>query len=55
MVALSLFVKKEPLQGAIFCVEVEHPVIDSAGYHNTRRAITVLVLLPSEANGCKGE
>ena len=55
MVALSLFVKEEPLKRAILCVEVEHPVIDPASDHNTRRAITVPVLLPSEANSGKGE
>jgi hypothetical protein len=30
-------------------------VIDLASNHNTRRAITVLVLFPTKTDSCKGE
>ena len=51
---VALLVEEEPPQGALICVQVEHPVIDAASDHHVMRP-AIPQLLPCVANSAKGE
>ena len=51
---VALLIKEEPPQGALICVQVEHPMVYSASDHHVLWP-TVPYLLPCVANSAKGK
>ena len=51
---VALLVEEEPMQRALICVQVEHPVIDAATDHHVLRP-TEPQLLPCVTNSAKGK